>query len=196
MVCGSLVVAFGIIILGPAPFLPIKLKPLQNAEGLLGACFFAFKFIKEIAADGIDLHVLEYWCLIVIGTSSAFVDTPGVSLAFNTVVNLIGPVIGGALIDKFGFRWTCVFFSSTILIIPIAETNPREYPFSMSRLNVDCRTSCKMSSLFANIVPPIAATMHTTSFIVSLSFRKTQEKMETNRAEDTASITDPSVKDI
>ncbi|KAG1679043.1 Bifunctional arginine demethylase and lysyl-hydroxylase JMJD6 [Nymphon striatum] len=57
MVCGSLVVAFGILILGPAPFLPIKPS------------------IWLVLAS-----------LIVIGTSSAFVDTPGASLAFNSVV--------------------------------------------------------------------------------------------------------------
>ncbi|RXG60038.1 MFS-type transporter SLC18B1, partial [Armadillidium vulgare] len=108
----ALIVICGLILLGPAPYLPLDLSIYSTVSGLLifgvgqgGLQVSAFSCInKGVHSANISQDIQSYGFISTIYTTS---------LALGLFV---GPLIGGRLFDVIGFAWSCHIIIGYLLI--------------------------------------------------------------------------------
>lgn len=119
MIIGLIIMLASLLVLGPAPFLPIKGSvPLCLAAVTTLGVSFAFAFIPS------------FECILLAATEKGLSDNLGtysiVSGLWNCVYSLgevTGPALGGILMDFVGFSWSATILSA-FCVLAILATLP------------------------------------------------------------------------
>ena len=121
VVCGVLTFAIGYLVLGGAPFLSgphgsMSFQP-TTASVAAGMCLIGVAgglcFVpgNSLAIAGARVHGYSI-------DQIAAALTAGLNMAF-AAGNIAGPLLGGALVGQFGFRWSCTGLGSSLVVVCI-----------------------------------------------------------------------------